>query len=156
VLSPEGERKPRPFLTAMANEVHAAFTPDDRFVAYAYDETGVFQIFVVPFPDPVARWPISTEGGTHPVWAKNGRELFYRNGAKIMVVDVTTKPTFSAGTPRLLFEQPRFPGWDNAGYDVADDRRFLMVMGSGEEPKATEFNVIQNWLEDLKIRVAVR
>ena len=99
-----GERKPRPFLTAASNEIHATFSPDGRFVAYAYDETGSFQIFVAPFPDPVARWPISTEGGTNPVWARNGRELFYRNGARIMVVDITTQPVFSAGKPRLLFE----------------------------------------------------
>ena len=153
MLSPEGDRKPRPFLTAVSNEVYATFSPDGRFVAYAYDETGEFQIFVAPFPDPVARWPISTEGGTHPVWGKNGRELFYRNGAKIMTVDVTTQPAFNAGTPRLLFEQLQFPGWEQAGYDVAANGRFLMVMGSGEKPRATEFNVIQNWIEELKIRV---
>ena len=156
VLSLEGERKPRPFLSTAENDIHATFSPDGRFVAYTRGEAGGWKIYVVPFPDPVARWPISTESGTHPVWAKNGRELFYRNGAKIMVVDVTTQPAFRAGTPRLLFEEPRSPDWEHAGYDVAPDGRFLMVMRSGEEPKATEFNVILNWFEDLKIRVPAR
>ena len=130
-----GERKPRPFLTTENNEIQATFSPDGRFVAYAYDEAGRWQIFVAPFPDPVARWPISTESGTNPVWGRDGRELFYRNGAKIMAVDVTTQPVFRAGTPRLLFEERRAPDWENAGYDVAADGRFLMVMRSGEEPR---------------------
>ena len=91
------------------NDIHATFSPDGRFVAYAHDEAGGWKIYVVPFPDPVARWPISTESGTHPVWARNGRELFYRNGVKIMAVDVTTQPAFRAGTPRLLFEERRDP-----------------------------------------------
>jgi hypothetical protein len=125
-------------------------------LAYAYEEVpGGFQIYVAPFPDPVASWSISTEGGTDPVWARNGRELFYRNGARIMAVDVTTQPAFSAGTPRLLFEERRFPEVPG-GYDVAANGRFLMVIGSGEQPKATELNVIQNWFEDLKIRVPAR
>ena len=125
-------------------------------MAYAHDEAGGWKIYVVPFPDPVARWPISTESGTHPVWARNGRELFYRNGAKIMAVDVTTQPAFRAGTPRLLFEERRSPDWENAATTLHADGRFLMVMGSGQEPKATELNVIQNWFEDLKIRVPAR
>ena len=75
---------------------------------------------------------------------------------QIMVVDVTTQPAFSAGTPRLLFEEGRSPDWEIAEYDVAPDDRFLMVMSSGQESKATAFNVIQNWFEDLKTRVPAR
>jgi hypothetical protein len=55
-------------------------------------------------PGPGGKWQISTEGGTEPVWNPKGRELFHRNGNKMMAVDVTTHGTFSAGKPKVLFE----------------------------------------------------
>ena len=61
------------------------------------------------FPRLDRKWLISTDGGTEPRWSRNGRELFYRNGDKLMAVDVNTQPAFSAGSPRVLFQGRGLP-----------------------------------------------
>ena len=90
------------------------------------------------------------EGGRAPRWAHNGRELFYRNGNKMMVVDIQTEPTFKAGTPRLLFEG-QFGAWDVA----PDGQRFLMVQSVEPELPPTKIHLILNWFEELKEKVPV-
>src|SRR5437762_6529613 len=82
----------------------AEFSPDGRWLAYASNETGRYEVYVQPFPGPGGKWQISTEGGREPAWARSARELFYRNGGKMMVADVLTQPTFTAARPRMLFE----------------------------------------------------
>ena len=102
-----------------------------------------------PFPGPGGRWPISTEGGSEPVWARNGRELFYRNGGKMMVVDITTQPGFSAGAPRLLFEGPYVRGaWIP---ELRRHARRPALLDDGNPPPA-QIHVVLNWFEELKRR----
>jgi hypothetical protein len=85
------------------------------------------------------------------VWARNGEELFYRIGDKMMTVDITIEPTFGAGTPRLLFEgQYDYRFRPRANYDVTPDgQRFVMVKAS-EREEAGQINVVLNWFEELK------
>jgi hypothetical protein len=92
------------------------------------------------------------------VWSRDGRELFYVNGDKMMVVDITTTPAFRAGTPRLLFEgRYVFPPNGVASYDVASDgQRFLRVQPMHPDPPANQIHVVLNWLEELKQRVPVK
>jgi len=113
---------------------------------------------VRPFPGPGGKWQISTEGGVEPVWARNGRELFYRNGDKMMAVAVETKPTFTAAKPTLLFERhyAASPQSLLANYDVSlDGQRFLMIKASEPESAATQLNVVLNWADELR-RLAPR
>jgi serine/threonine-protein kinase len=152
-------RKPRPFLQTTFLESGARFSPDGRWLAYLSDESGRNEIYVQPFPGPGGKWQISREGGTQPLWARNG-EIFYRNGNQLMVVETKTQPgsqpIFSAGTPRLLFEGPYVAtGTAASNYDVtADGQRFLMVKPSAQEgAAATQINVVLNWFEELKRRV---
>ncbi len=84
------------------------------------------------------------------MWAPSGRELFYRNGNQMMAVEITTEPTFTHGTPKLLFEGEYFSYGPRAVYDVAPDGpRFLMIKESEEELTATQINVVLNWFEEL-------
>ena len=156
VLRLEGDRKPQPFLHTPSNESAPIFSPDGRWIAYQSDESGRGEIYVRPFPGPGGKGQISTDGGTEPVWARNGRELFYRNGDKMMAAAVETKPTFAAAKPNLLFEGHYETGLypSLANYDVSPDgQRFLMIKSSEQETAATQINVVLNWLEDLKRRV---
>jgi serine/threonine-protein kinase len=156
VLNLKGERKPRPFLQTPANESGALFSPDGSWVAYQSDESGRWEVYVRPYPGPGGKVQISTEGGVEPVWARNGRELFYRNGDKMMAVAVETKPTFAAAKPKLLFERhyEASPQSFLANYDVSPDgQRFLMIKASEQEQAATQINVVQNGFEELKRRV---
>jgi len=115
---------------------------------------------VQPFPDPGGKWQISTDGGTEPLWSRNGRELFYRSGNRMMTVEVTTQTSFSVGKPRRLFEGQYlampFPQLGVA-YDVSSDgQRFLMVEEGEQFSAATQINVVQNWTEELKRLVPTR
>ena len=116
------DRKAQPFLRTPFIEGGATFSPDGRWLAYVSNESGRPEIYVQPYPGPGGKWQISMDGGTEPVWARNGRELFYRSGNKMMAVETTTQPSFSAGKPRMLFEGQYlttvFPNM-SAAYDVS-------------------------------------
>ncbi len=148
ILPLEGDRKPQVFLETPFNETGPVFSPDGRWLAYRSNESGRQEIYVQPFPATGAKWLISTEGGEEAVWARSG-ELFYRNGDKMMAVDITTDPTFTSGTPKLLFEGEYFTYGPRAEYDVTPDgQKFLMI--KTREQQVAELNVIQNWFEELK------
>jgi eukaryotic-like serine/threonine-protein kinase len=151
-----GDRKAQPFLRTRFNEAAPRFSPDGRWLAYISDESGRYEVYVQPYPGPGGKWQISTEGGMEPIWNRNGRELFYRNGDKMMGVEIDTQPNFTAGKPRMLFEGPyELPPIPIANYDVSPDgQRFLMLKPSESVGTApTQINVVLNWFEELKRRV---
>jgi eukaryotic-like serine/threonine-protein kinase len=116
-----------------------------------------FEVYVQPYPGPGGKWQISTEGGTEPVWNPNGKELFYRSGDKMMSVDITTRPSFSAGKPKTLFQGPYLPtAITFPYYDVSPDgQRFLMIKPDEQTSSSapTQIVVVQNWFEELKQKV---
>jgi Tol biopolymer transport system component len=155
VLKLEGDRKPQPFLQTPSNEGGVMFSPDGRWVVYQSDESGREEVYVRPFPGPGGRVPISTDGGTEPVWARNGKELFYRNGDKMMAAAVETKPTFAAAKPTLLFEghyETIISTYTMVpNYDVSPDgQRFLVIKSTDRESEWTQLNVVLNWSEELR------
>ncbi len=150
LLPLEGDRKPRPFFQSRFTEGQPAFSPDGRWVAHTSDESGRYEVWVRPYPGPGGKWQISTDGGEEPVWSRDGREIFYRNGQKWMVAAIETKSEFRAETPRPMFEGPYFnvPG---LSYDVASDgKRFLMIQVGEEEPAPKRLQVVVNWVEELR------
>jgi hypothetical protein len=150
------DRKAQPFIRTPFNESCPQFSPDGHWMAYVSNESAHNEIYVQSYPGPGGKWQISTEGGTEPVWNRNGRELFYRNGNKMMAVDVATQPTFAGGKPRVLFEGPYVPTPATfPNYDVSPDgQRFLMLKPSEQDQAAqTQINVVLNWFEELKQKV---
>ena len=144
----EGDRKPQVFLETPFNETGPVFSPDGRWLAYMSNESGRQEIYVQPFPPTGAKYLISTEGGEEAAWARSG-ELFYRNGNKMMGVDITTDPAFARGTPKLLFEGVYGTYLPRANYDVTPDGQKFLMIKTGDRQIA-ELNVIQNWFEELK------
>ncbi|HLJ24494.1 MAG TPA: winged helix-turn-helix domain-containing protein [Candidatus Acidoferrales bacterium] len=157
VLNRDDDHKPRPFLQTASNEAGATFSPDGRWIAYQSDETGRDEIYVASFPVAGTKWQISTEGGAEPLWANNGRELFFRNGEEMMAATVETKPTFAAGKAKLLFKGDYAAGplgfWPNYGV-TPDSQRFLMLRAAESERYASQINVVLNWSEELKEKVS--
>jgi eukaryotic-like serine/threonine-protein kinase len=146
------DRKAEPFLRTPFAESSPQFSPDGRWLAYHSDESGRTEVYVRPYPGPGSKWQISTEGGMEPVWNPNGRELFYRNGNKMMAVNIITQPGFSSGKPTALFEGPYVPTPTSlSNYDVSPDgQRFLMLKAVEQQQTATQIHVILNWHEELK------
>jgi eukaryotic-like serine/threonine-protein kinase len=148
-----GDHTAQPLLRTPFNETAARFSPDGRWLAYASDESGGFEVYVQPYPGPGGKWRVSSGGAGAPRWNPNGRELFYVSGDKMMAVEVTTSPSFSVGMPHMLFEEPNF----NNGvfnWDVSPDgQRFLMVKPVEEQQAATHLDVVLNWFEELKQKV---
>jgi serine/threonine-protein kinase len=142
---------------AGVDEVAPTLSPDGRWLAYVSNETGRQEVWVRPFPDVEAgRWQISVQGGTEPVWAHSGRELFYKSQGSLMVVGVQTTPTFAALEVRELFSTRGYTTFAvHRTYDVTeDDQRFVMIRETMvEEGGATELIVVENFFEELKERV---
>lgn len=135
-----------------------AISPDGRWIAYESHESGGREVYVRPFPDvnSAAQRLVSTGGGTEPIWGRNGRELFYRNGAAVMGVRVDAAETFERDAPRTLFSRPYYLGLGRT-WDISQDgERFLMVKSAAATLEATangQIVIVQHWFEELKARV---
>jgi serine/threonine-protein kinase len=139
------------------DESAAAISPDGKWLAYQSDETGTTQVFVRPFPETEGgKWQASATGGQAPLWAHSGRELFYVDPARNMVVvPVAGGATPGLGAPRVLFplgvdlylNDPEH----YTPFDISpDDERFLMVQEAGAADGApSTFVLIENWFEEL-------
>ncbi len=107
-----------------------ALSPDGKWLAYESDETGQMEVYVRPYPGPGARVSVSLQGGSEPVWAHSGRELFFRAGDSLMVAAVAPGSTFAITRRRLLFTGSFVRGDSYREYDVApDDQHFVMLSG---------------------------
>jgi eukaryotic-like serine/threonine-protein kinase len=142
-----------PLVATKFSELAPAISPDGRWLAYTSNESGQFEIYVVPFPNTAAaKWAVSTGGGTEPLWSHSGKELFYRDGAgSLVAVEVRSTPTFSLGRSTALFPAAAYYSFaGTAEYAVgADDRRFLMIRQAAGSA-ADELIVVDNWFEELK------
>ncbi len=152
ILPIEGERKPVPFLETPFRDLAAQFSPDGRWIAYLSDESGRLEVYVRSYPGPGPRHQISANGGFDPLWARDGKEIFYRtDDDKMMVVPVQLTPEFEAGKPKMLFEG-RFPTQHNEvlRYDITPDGQRFVMVESEEESLPTEIVVLLNWFQELK------
>ena len=139
-------------------ELSISLSPNDRWLAYVSNNTGRDEVYVRPFPPDAGSGlvQVSTDGGTGPVWAHSGRELFYRNGAnELVAVQVTEGPTFVAGQQEVLFPMDGYLiASGHAMYDVsADDRRFVMLRIGDAGTAAAELILVTNFFEELRQRV---
>jgi serine/threonine protein kinase/Tol biopolymer transport system component len=167
LLPLDGTPRAEPLLQTPFDERNAAISPDGRWMAYESNESAQSQIYVRPFPNVAdARHQISYGGGRTPVWDPNGHDLYFVNRTSIMAATVQLTPTFSTGKPIKLFDAPfilldgRFIGTGtHRTFDVSPDgQRFLMIRqnaatGEHDAPPASMV-VVQNWVEELKAKVA--
>lgn len=153
VLAVDGTPDLQPFASTPFSDWGPRFSPDGKWIAYISDSSGQYEVYVRPYPAADGQWQISNSGGEEPVWSRDGRELFYRNGTRWMSVTVETKGDFKASAPKLAFEGPyvNVPG---VSYDVASDGRFVVIAGPPESaPK--NINLVLNWFDELRRLVPV-
>ena len=156
-----GERsRPESLINTPFEEIGAEISPDGRYLAYQSNESGYFQVYVRPFPNVGdGHWQVSMEGGSSPMWARNGTELFYLDGSTAMtaVPVQTAGDTFTVGNPKALFDARMYTADGTRTYDVSPDgSRFILIKGSDTgAPRLTPAGimVVLNWFEDLKGRL---
>jgi serine/threonine-protein kinase len=150
------DRKVEPYVSSDFSEAEAAFAPDGRWVAYQADESGRAEIFVRPFPPGGGKWQISVEGGTHPRWRADGKELFFRNQNAVMSVEIdTTGQALRVATPVKLFEglflQAAIGGNVYADYDASPDgQRFAMMRGENRLAVPDHVVVVTDFFDELR------
>ena len=150
---PDGATKP--FLkSASAAFKNAHFSADGKWVAYASNESGRWEVYVTSFPDAKGKWQISNTGGEQPRWRADGKELFYlSSGAKIMVAPVRIGNNFQAGTPAMLFQaDPRdlVATSEQLAYDVSRDGKEILVNTAIKSADTQPATVLLNWSEKLE------
>ena len=155
-LDQEQKTEPTMLLDESFDEREAAFSPNGRWIAYMSDESSRLEVYVRSFPELRGKQRVSADGGTEPLWRRDGTELVYRNGNKMMSVSTTSAAALILGRTELLFEGPyeRSSRIGETNYDVAEDGRFLMVLREeGQAEQTMRINVVLNWFEELKGRV---
>jgi Tol biopolymer transport system component len=167
LVARDGKTAPRPLtLSSVHNNAQFDFSPDGHWLAFNAREGDVgthdvgTHVYVQRYPSLDHREQVSNETGAAPAWRRDGRELYYVQNVsadgplkvRMMAVPITTTPTFSAGTPRVLFEGPFRIDGPFRGYDVTPDgQRFLMVQEIPQPPaRLSQIVLVQNWTEELK------
>jgi len=147
----DGDTTTHPVIATNFIEAQARVSPDGKWVAYVTDASGASQVVVQPFPGPGGQVQVSSAGGSEPVWAKDGRRIFYRDGQNLIAASVTTVPSFAVTAREALFtDEYAFARAPHANYDVAaDGKRFLMVK-SAAVPKLA---VVYGWQSELQARL---
>jgi len=138
----------QPFRRTPAMERQGSLSPDGKWMAYASNESGQSEIYVEPVPGPGGRWQISSSGGEQPRWARDGNEIFYRNGNKMFSASVQTQGSFRASKPSELFDASFDRGGAVDGYDVTPDGKTFLMTRS-ERPNPTEIRVVVGWPREI-------
>jgi len=132
----------------------ARLSPDGRWLAYQEQVGNRQEVFIQAFPEPGQRRQVSVDGGSQPVWRRDGKELFFRGGTRMLSVAISTAPALQWGAPTLLFDRRYFGS--PSPYDVAADGRFLMIKPAPVDDSPGQLKVAVNWLDELVRRVPVR
>lgn len=151
ILAPGKDAEP--FIVTDADERSPVFSPDGDWLAFVSDETGRDEIHVCDFPGADTRIIVSRTGGSEPTWSRDGDELFYRQGSRMMAVRFDPAASDPFATPVELFDDPRLAanpvGRGNPNFDVTADGRFLMVQRR-EADELPKLRVILHWFEDAR------
>jgi serine/threonine-protein kinase len=166
------DRKATPFTqSSSSSSQRSVFSPDGRWVAYQSNETGLYEVYVRPFPATATQYQVSKGGlgGGQPSWSRNGKELIFDTGPALSefrgtpdstsfsVVSVTTEPSFNFGHPTLLRGSLMGSSSGVKTYDVLPDGRLIGVAPPTQTQAGVnpQIHVVLNWFEDLKQRVPV-
>jgi Tol biopolymer transport system component len=148
VVPPDSTAGPRAYATSPFNEAYGAVSPDGRWLAYASDESGRFEIYVDSFPAPGRRARVTAGGGIEPRWSSQGAEIFFRREREVHAIHLD----FGGGTPQAASSEKLFDaGSDIRSFDVApDEQRFLLNLAapdSGPKPMTVIVNVRSRLIE---------
>ena len=149
ILPVGGDRKPYPFVSSSFREWFGEFSRDGRWIAYESNESGRSEVYLRPFPGPGGKWQVSTGGGARPEWSRDGRELFFFEGDRLMHVTVDTSHALAVGRPELLFPCSCFES--GRYYEVTPDaQHFLLIQNTQPVSPATQIHLVLGWGGELE------
>jgi serine/threonine-protein kinase len=153
---------PDPFLRTSADEQHPSFSPDGKWLAYTSNEIGTYQVYVRAFPDNGGKWPVSSDGGSQPMWSRISRELFFRSGDnQIMVAGYAVSGhSFVPDKPRVWSEKRTASfGIITPTADLAPDAKSIAAIMSSERPEDQQARnhviFLENFFDELRRRAPV-
>ena len=149
LILPMNGGEPRRLIPAEGLLTQPMISPDGRWIAYQTDSSGRAEVFLQSFPELGRKVPVSVEGGTDPLWSKDGSEVFFRNGSSMMTVSIQLQPDLRLSPPTMLFEA------DDMRYVCldADGDAFLVRTRDPDSGIQTDLHIILNWLEELSVKV---
>jgi serine/threonine protein kinase/Tol biopolymer transport system component len=151
VLPLTGDRQPFPFLQTEFREERGQFSPDGRWIVYTSTESRGAEVYVAAFPGPGGKQRVSTAGGVFPRWRRDGKEIFFLAGNKLVAVAVNLRGTeLEIGAAQALFDIN--PGSMRTGYpwDVTPDGQRFLIVTTSERKEATPITLVQNWALGVK------
>jgi Tol biopolymer transport system component len=143
--------------TPGSEQINGAFSPDGHWVVYSSNETGRFEIFVRPYASTTtsAKFQVTRDGGAHPLWAPNGKEIYFDNNGSLYSIAIQSQPTLTWANPVTLpitgfYQQDVRP----RHYDITPDgKQFVMVFPVQtltKTPEPLQIQIVLNWFEELK------
>ena len=147
------ERKSRPILEEPSNQLQARLSPDGRWLAYASNESGVWEVYVQPFPEGRGKWHVSPGGGSQPIWRRDGTELFYvAADDRLVAVPIRGIDTFAFGVSQPLFATriPAVLAPFRTNYAVSADGQRFLVNNVTPEAAPAPITIAVNWQEKWK------
>ncbi len=145
-----GGAKPAPLLDSPADELMARVSPDGKWLAYVSDQSGQYEVYLRALSGNGGQVPVSSGGAMEPLWSRDGRSLFYRNGTKLVEVSVQTSPALAVTGRRDIFDASYDLDLFHPDYDIAPDgKRFVMLKSADDD---RQLIVVQNWVQTLRER----
>ena len=124
-------------------------SPDGRWIAYETGDGGTIHVVLQTFPDPGRKIQVSTTGGRRPVWTRDSRRLFYRDGDRFYFVRV--EPGLSGGDPRVSSPEVFAEVSGVRGFDVSPDgREIIAVWRPPDSGIQTQLQLATNWFDELE------
>ena len=147
VLPLFGNQTPVQYMDSAFNEFGIQVSPNGRWVAYASDESGRFEVYVQSFPVRGNKVQISTAGGAQPRWRGDNKEIFYISpDKKIMSVDIKENAELVPGVPKALFQTEIVPAIEARNqYVVTSDGKLFLVNTLLKSVAAAPIVVLTNW-----------
>ncbi len=146
-----GERTPVPLLVRVDDDKQPRVSPDGRWLAFVSSETGREEVYVRPLLGATGRVPVSIGGGGEPLWAPDGRRLFYRAGARMMAARIATAPALAVTARDTLFTGPYMTDPWHPNYDVLPDGRGFVMVRPVEENR--QLVLVLGWTGELARRL---
>jgi Tol biopolymer transport system component/tRNA A-37 threonylcarbamoyl transferase component Bud32 len=149
MLPMEGERKPYAYLTSQFNVDQPAFSVDGKWLAYTSNESGRSEVYAQRFPGPGEKVQVSTDGGSNPVWSRDGKQLVYESAGTLWATEVMVSP-FRVGKSRVLYQGDIWNDAAGPNYALAPAGKRIVVVERAKDPDGGNVKVVLHWNQELQ------